>query len=160
MVENLVCVSVITLQKTSVQRLSVFSVVVCQHPRHPPCTNIFVPVMLAENFMKKGSRNLREFLMQFVKSRASILSNFSSICFFKSPVIKDGRPDRSSSWTFVLPSLNSRHLSVTLESFITPSSYTAVCCLWMSTARTYCTFKNGSQIALHSRRDYRFSYSF
>jgi hypothetical protein len=35
-----------------------------------------LPEMLAGNFMKKGSRDLREFIMQFVKSGVSILSNF------------------------------------------------------------------------------------
>jgi hypothetical protein len=87
------------------------------------------------------SRNLREFLMQFVKSRASILSNFSPISFFKSSVTRDGRPDRSSSWTFVLPSLNIRHHFLTLDSFVTPSPFTAVSCLWMSIERTFCAFK-------------------
>jgi hypothetical protein len=45
--------------------------------------------MLAENFMKKGSRNLREFLMQFIKSRASILSNLFVYLFFQ--VLSDER---------------------------------------------------------------------
>jgi hypothetical protein len=72
-----------------VQRPCIFSVVVCQYPWHPPCTNCFVPEMLAENFMKKGSRNLREFLMQFVRSRVFILSNFFINLFFE--VLSDER---------------------------------------------------------------------
>jgi hypothetical protein len=64
----------------------------------------------------------------------------SSVCFYKSSVMRDGRLNRSSSWTFVLPSLNIRHHFLTLNSFITPSPYTAVRCLWMSIARTFCTF--------------------
>jgi hypothetical protein len=63
MVEKLVSVSVITLQKLQCSSHAFFSVVVCQHPWHPPCTFFFVPEMLAENFMKKESRDLREFPM-------------------------------------------------------------------------------------------------
>jgi hypothetical protein len=39
--------------------------------------------MLAENFVKKGSRNLREFLMQLVKSQESFLSNLFINLFFQ-----------------------------------------------------------------------------
>jgi hypothetical protein len=35
-------------------------------------------------------------------------------------VMRDWRPDRSSSWTFVLPSLNIRRHFLTFDQFITP----------------------------------------
>jgi hypothetical protein len=47
------------------------------------------PEMLAENFVKKGSRNLREFLTQLVKSQAPILSNLFVNLFFQ--VLSDER---------------------------------------------------------------------
>jgi hypothetical protein len=41
-------------------------------------------------------------------------------------VMKDWRLDRSSSWTFVLPSLNIRHHFLKFDSFITPFPYIAI----------------------------------
>jgi hypothetical protein len=61
------------------------------------------------------------------------------ICFFQVLSDGDGSPDRSSLWTFVLPS-NIRHHFLTLDSFITPSPYSVVSCLWMTIARTFCAF--------------------
>jgi hypothetical protein len=65
----------------------------------------------------------------------------SSACFFRSSVMRDGCPDRSSSLTFVLTALNIQRHFLTLQSFVTPSPYTAISCRWMSVARTICAFK-------------------
>jgi hypothetical protein len=82
---------------------------------------------LSHAVRQESSVYLVEFVRQFV--------------FFKSSVMRDERPDRSSSWTFVLPSLNTRRHFLTVDSIIKPSPYTAVSCLWMSIARTFCAFK-------------------
>ena len=69
------------------------SVVVRQHPRERPCTNLPVPEILAENFMNNGSRSFREFLLKFVKSQASNLLNFPS---FFSQVLSHANWDSTS----------------------------------------------------------------
>jgi hypothetical protein len=68
MVEKLVSVSVITLQKLQCSAHAFFFLWSSAASVAPTLYKFFVPEMLAENFMKKGSRNLREFLVQFVKS--------------------------------------------------------------------------------------------
>jgi hypothetical protein len=52
-----------------------------------------------------------------------------------------GCPDRSSSWTFVLPALNIQHHFLTLESLITPSPYTAELSMNVSSADILCVQK-------------------
>jgi hypothetical protein len=78
-----------------------------------------------------------------------------SILFFRSSVMRNGRPDRSSSWTFVLPSLNIRHHFLTFDSVITLSPYTAIS--WMSDGH-FVHSETELLLALHTRRNYRFSY--
>jgi hypothetical protein len=59
-----------------------------------------------------------------VKITCSQVRIVGRIVFFKSSVMRDGRPDRFSSWTFVLPSLNIRHHFLTFtHSYTFPTHY-------------------------------------
>jgi len=61
---------------------------------------------------------------------------------FKYSVTKDGCPLRSSSRKLALPPLNNLHHFLALNSYIAPSSYTAIILLWISLGRKDLTFKS------------------
>jgi hypothetical protein len=88
--------------------------------------NNSVMEMLRNNFMNQQTWNLQKFLMNFIKSETPICPDVLINLVFQ--VLSDGRwaPRCSSSWTFVLPSLNIRHCFHTSDSLITPSPYTAI----------------------------------
>jgi hypothetical protein len=46
-----------------------------EHLRHPSRTNIFVVEMLRNNFMDQWARNLKKFLMNFIKSEMPVYPN-------------------------------------------------------------------------------------
>ena len=115
------------------------SVVVRQHPRERPCTNLSVPEMLAENFMNNGSTSFREFLLQFVKSQASNLSNFPSF-FPKSSNMRIDSPHCSRSWPSII-----RHSTLLCHTRHNSQIATISCCLWKSIVRTFFAFKKTTE---------------
>jgi hypothetical protein len=90
----------------------------------------------------KRKRNLREFLMNFIKSELPFVLMCWPVLFFSSSVMGDGRPGPSSSWKFKF-----RPHFLAFHSFITPPPYTAISRRQISIRRTCCAFKKPNYIS-------------
>jgi hypothetical protein len=111
---------VIMLQKRQRSSHMLALVLFSEHPWHPSYRNFFVLEICTVTILQINKWEIRgnfSWILSRVKRLFVIMCNLS--CFSSLLWMRDGHSDHSSSWTFVLLSVNIQHHFLTFDPFIT-----------------------------------------
>jgi hypothetical protein len=116
-----------TLQKCQRSIHVVAVMLLSEHPWHPCYTILFVLEICSITILQINEWEICGNFSQILSREKRLFVIMCwSILFFKSSVMRDRHADHSSSWTYVLLSLNIQYHFFTFDLFITPSPYAAI----------------------------------